>query len=125
MTKSKRNLWEALIILENCKLAPGTFHEGEWATVVEHKWNGGDVKYQVRNWKAVPVQDYHEGPSVDILMIWPGHRRWHLQSYSKYTGGYITIEHDGVVLYNSRKDVPPPVEELATIYPPDQSIKEH
>jgi hypothetical protein len=62
----------------------------------------------VREWRTVPETHWYSGQGVWIHALMPRCRSWSTVDgcHDPDFPWYITIEHDGVILYDSRWDVP-------------------
>jgi hypothetical protein len=91
--------------------------EGENATIIQHCAVFGTLKTAVRKFKVREPRPYAQHPiSVDVDFVEPRKRRWAAYRMMPVNYRYLTIERDGVVLYDSRQDVPCDMEEWRKLY---------
>ena len=89
---------------------PRKFHEGGKATVIRHSLYDGRIldEMPVREWRTTPELSWYSGQCVWIYVLRPRFRSGANLDGCHDPGFpyFITIEHDGAVLYDSRWDVP-------------------
>ena len=84
-----------------------TVREGQDAVLVQHCFISSPRRTPVRAFKISEVKPYAQyEKSVSISFVVPRKRKWYVTRVCQDDLSFQTIERDGVVIYDSRHDVP-------------------
>ena len=94
-----------------------TIREGEKATIIQHCAVFGNLKTEVRKYEVSDPKPYAQYlTSIHVSFVKPGKRKWAYFTIVPDDLRYLTVEHNGEVLYDSRTDVPCDMTKWEPIY---------